>query len=138
MPDDEEKVVEGEVIPPGREQSAHEEKKAPEPAKRRSFYHPLSGVVILGIDWLAFGMDLFSGFAALAAVSAVSFVVTFYVVLGIQRRLHDDKPGMAVFKALVGALAAGVPFPVTGTIVGAAIIALSGLPTLPWRRRGLE
>lgn len=135
MPDEEEKIVEGEVVPPAGGASREKPK---EPAKRRSFYHPLSGVVILGIDWLAFGMDLFSGFAALAAVSAVSFVVTFYVVLGIQRRLNEDKPGAAVAKALIGALAAGLPFPVTGTMVGAAIIALSGLPTLPWRRRGLE
>jgi hypothetical protein len=140
MPDEDERIVEGEVIPPGgeRRQRGQDKPKEPAPAKRRSFYHPLSGVVILGIDWLAFGMDLFSGFAALAAVSAVSFVVTFYVVLGIQRRLHEDRPGPALVKALIGALAAGLPFPVTGTIVGAAIIALSGLPTLPWRRRGLE
>jgi hypothetical protein len=28
----------------------------------RTFYHPASGVVILGLDWLAFGTDLFTGF----------------------------------------------------------------------------
>ncbi len=126
MSDD--KVVEGEVFG-GAPQ-------APEPSgKRRSFYHPLSGVVILGVDWLAFGMDLFSGFIAFAVVSALAFVVTFYVVLAIQRRWHDDKPGAAIVKALLGASAAGVPFPITGTIVGAAIVALSGLPSMYFKRR---
>lgn len=117
------KVVEGEVVG-GAPQP-------PEPSgKRRSFYHPLSGVVILGVDWLAFGMDLFSGFAALAVLSILAFVATFYAVLAIQRR-QGDKPGAAAAKAFLGAVAAGVPFPVTGTIVGAAIIALSGMPLRP-------
>ncbi len=115
------KIVEGEIVA--------EQPSSPERAKAKTFFHPASGALILGVDWLAFGLDLFSGFAALAVVSVASFVVTFYGVLAIQRRWHGDKPGAASLKALLGALAAGVPFPVTGTIVGAAILALSGLPT---------
>jgi hypothetical protein len=125
-----EKIVEGEVVPPGGEPP-----KTPPDTRGRTFFHPLSGAVILAIDWVAFGMDLFSGFAALLAVSLLAFAGTFYAVLWIQRRLHNDRPYPALLKALLGALAAGVPFPVTGTIVGAAIIALSGLPTLPWKKR---
>jgi len=121
------KIVEGEVVdgpPPEPEK----------PAKAKSFFHPASGALILGVDWLAFGLDLASEFVALAVVSVLAFVVTFYGVLAIQRRWHGDKPGAAAFKAFLGALAAGVPFPVTGTIVGAAILALSGLPSLKLRR----
>ena len=51
----------------------------------------------------------------------------------LKARLRGDAPRAAFLKAFAGALAAGVPFPVTGTIVGAAILALSGLPSL--RRR---
>lgn len=91
------------------------------------FFHPLSGAVILSVDWLAFGLDLFSGFAALALVSLLSFALTFYAVLSIQRRLRGDAPGPALLKALLGALAAGAPFPVAGTLVGVAILSLSGL-----------
>ena len=120
-----ERVVEGEVV--------GGVPNPPEPAGKKTFFHPLSGALILVIDWLAFGTDLVTGPAAVAVVAVLAFTATFYGVLIIQRRLHDDKPGPAGLKALIGAVAAGVPLPITGTIVGAAIIALSGLPTWPWR-----
>ena len=107
---------------------------APAPEARKTFFHPYSGLVILCVDWLAFGADFFSGFLALAVVAVAAFIATFWAVSAIQRRLHGDTPGMANLKALLGAAAAGVPFPVTGTIVGTAILALSGLP-LPGRPR---
>lgn len=122
--EDPERVVEGEVVggvPP----------RAPrEPQPRgRSFFHPLSGALILAVDWLAFGLDWASGFVLLAVVALLAFGVTYVGVELIQRKLHGDAPRKAALKALLGALAAGVPFPVAGTIVGAAILALSGLPT---------
>ena len=126
MSDD--RIVEGEIVGGAPE-------PVKEPARSKSFFHPLSGAVILGVDWLAFGLDMFSGFAALLIVALLSFLGTYYAVLAIQRSLHGDKPGAATAKALLGAAAAGVPFPVTGTIVGAAILVLSGWPALPWRRR---
>lgn len=117
-------IKEGEIVGP-----------EPSPAPRKkSFFHPLSGLVILGLDWLAFGMDFFSGFAALLVVSVATFAATFALVSAIQRRLHGDSPAAAAGKAFLGAVAAGVPFPVTGTIVGAAILALSGLADLARRR----
>ena len=119
-----EDIKEGEIVGP----------EPPVAPKKRSFFHPLSGMVILGLDWLAFGMDFFSGFAALLIVSVATFAATFAMVSLIQRRLNGDSPGAAAGKAFLGAVAAGVPFPVTGTIVGAAILALSGLPDLARRR----
>ena len=123
MSEPEDKPVEGEIV------SGFPE-KTPPPAPGRTFFHPLSGVVILGIDWLAFGADFFSGFLMVAGVSVAAFALTFWAVYGIQERLHGDGPAKAAMKALIGAVAAGVPFPVTGTMVGAAILVLSGLPTL--------
>jgi hypothetical protein len=111
------KPVEGELV-------GEAPASAPKP---RSYFQPLSGLVILGIDWLAFGMDFASGFLALAAVSVLAFVVTFAIVAKIQRKACDSQ-STANLKALLGAIAAGVPFPVTGTIVGAWILMLSGLP----------
>lgn len=101
-----------------------------EPVRRASFFHPLSGAIILGIDWLAFGLDLFSDFAALLMVGLLAFAATYYAVYWAQTRLRGDSPGAARVKALLGAAAAGVPFPITGTIVGAAILGLSGLPSI--------
>ena len=90
--------------------------------------------MILGLDWLAFGADWASGFLLLALTSALTFAVTFAAVAAIQIRLSSDAPRKAYWKAFLGALAAGVPFPITGTVVGAAILVLSGLPS-SWRDR---
>ena len=80
------------------------------------------------MDWLAFGADFASGFLLLLLVSLAAFAVTFAAVWAVQTRLAGDSRGRALWKALLGATAAGVPFPVTGTIVGAWILALSRRP----------
>jgi hypothetical protein len=86
------------------------------------------------VDWLAFGIDLPTGFLLTPLVCLVAFGVTLWAVARIQVRDGDDLR-RAYFKAFLGAFAAGVPFPVTGTIVGTAILILSGLPRGSlWRR----
>ena len=67
-------------------------------------------------------------------MSLAAFGVTFWAVARIQMR-DGDGLKRSCFKAFLGAVAAGVPFPVTGTIVGAAILVLSGLPKGALRRR---
>ncbi|HAH05748.1 MAG TPA: phosphoribosylaminoimidazole carboxylase [Elusimicrobia bacterium] len=99
------------------------------PPPPNTFFHPLSGLAILAIDWLAFGADLVTGHLAVAFMSLAAFCAAYYSIWSVQRRLQGDSPGKARLKALLGALAAGVPFPVTGTVVGAAILVLSGLPS---------
>lgn len=94
---------------------------------RATFYHPLSGAVILGVDWLAFGADAATGGLMLLITSTAAFVVTFVAVAAVQIQLRGDRPRQACLKALLGAAAAGVPLPITGTFIGAAILALSGL-----------
>jgi hypothetical protein len=121
---DEEKVYEGEVVHEGGE-AAGEKPRAV--GKARTFFEPLSGAVILGVDWLAFGADFFSGGLALGIVAVAAFGATFYSVRKLQLRAGDSEKA-ALYKALIGATAAGVPTPITGTLVGAAILALSGLP----------
>lgn len=96
---------------------------------KKSFYEPMSGAVILGVDWLAFGIDAPTGFALVAFVSAAAFGSVFYAVEKIQLRAGDP-PRAARVKALLGATAAGAPFPVTGTIMGTVILAMSGLGAL--------
>jgi hypothetical protein len=103
------------------------------PRSPRSFYHPLSGAVILGLDWLAFGTDVLTGFVELALSSVVVFVVTYLAVQAIQIRLHGDSLKAARLKALLGAVAAGAPFPIGGSLLGAGILMMSGLSR--WRRR---
>jgi hypothetical protein len=97
----------------------------------RTFYHPASGVVILGLDWLAFGTDFLTGFLALPAVCILSFMASFPVIYVIQLRWSKDTIGTALGKAFLGAFMVGLPFPITGTMLGAAILALAGLPHHP-------
>ncbi len=96
-----------------------------------SFYHPASGVVILALDWLAFGSDLMSGMLALPLVCVVAFLATFPSLYLIQTKWSQDKVGPALGNSILGAFLVALPFPITGTLLGAAVLALSGLPKNP-------
>jgi uncharacterized membrane protein len=97
----------------------------------RTFYHPASGVAILMLDWFAFGTDFFTGFLALPVVCVLAFLVSFPLVFVIQRKWTKDSASAALGKAFLGAFMVGLPFPITGTMLGAAILALSGLSHHP-------
>ncbi len=97
----------------------------------KTFYHPASGVVILGLDWLLFGSDLMTDFLALPVMCVVGFLATFPLVLAIQRKWSLNTWPQALGKAFLGAFMVGLPFPITGTLLGAAILALAGLPHHP-------
>jgi hypothetical protein len=97
----------------------------------KSFYHPGSGVVILGIDFIVFGTEAVSGFLDTPIMSVVAFLATFPLVFFIQRKWSGNSNATAFGKAFLGAFMAGLPFSIAGTIYGAAILALSGLPHHP-------
>jgi len=97
----------------------------------RTFYHPASGVVILGLDWLAFGTDFLTGFLALPVMCVLAFLVSFPVVYIIQLKWSKDLVGPALGKAFLGAFMVALPFPITGTLLGFAILTLAGLPHHP-------
>jgi hypothetical protein len=100
-------------------------------ANYKTFYHPASGVVILGLDWLAFGTDALTGFLALPEMCVLAFLFSFAAVLAIQVKWSKDKMPTALGKAFLGAFLVGLPTPITGTMLGAGILALSGLPHHP-------
>ena len=97
----------------------------------RTFYHPASGVVILAFDWLAFGTDLLSDFLAWPVISILSFLLTFPFLYLIQSKWSLDTKASAMGKAFLGAFLVALPFPITGTLLGAAVLALAGLPGNP-------
>lgn len=124
------------VLPPipqdGQTASPQQVTKQPVPFEGlRTFYHPASGVAILALDWFTFGTDFLTGFMALPLMCVLSFMVSFVLVLIIQLKWSRDKIGTALGKAFFGAFLVGLPFPITGTLLGAAILALSGLPHHP-------
>jgi hypothetical protein len=85
----------------------------------RTFYHPASGVVIL------------TGFLAVPVMCVLSFLFSFMLILAIQLKWSRDAIPAALGKSFLGAFLVGLPFPITGTLLGAAILALSGLPHHP-------
>ncbi len=94
---------------------------------KKTFYHPASGLAILAIDWLFFGLEWELGPVSMALGCLGAFGITFAVVKRIQTRWHGDEPRLANAKAVLGATAAGVPFAIGGTLVGGLILVLSGL-----------
>src|SRR5258708_892786 len=122
------------VLPPLPKDAAYSSTPPPpaEPASLppfaglRTFYHPASGVVILGLDWLAFGTDLLTGLMALPVICVLAFLISFPVIYTIQIKWSRDAVGPALGKAFLGAFLVGLPFPITGTLLGAAILALAG------------
>jgi hypothetical protein len=96
---------------------------------KKTFFHPWSGLIILGVDWLAFGVELPTGFLITPIVSILAYIVTYTLVKKIQLEQNGDNLESARRKALIGAIAAAIPIPITGTVVGVAILMLSGLPT---------
>lgn len=103
------------------------------PAK--PFFQRASGAAILLVDWLCFGLEWELGPVSVAVMSLAAFAITYAAVWKIQTRAGGDDARRAHGKAFLGALAAGAPFPVTGTVIGGLILALSGLklPKLPGR-----
>lgn len=105
-------------------------------SERRTFYHPASGAAILAFDWLFFGLSWEFGPVSMVLACVAAFGATYFVVERVQRRWHGDPPRLARAKAVFGAAAAGVPFAITGTVVGGLILVLSGLkPSLGFLRR---
>jgi hypothetical protein len=92
-----------------------------------SFLHPLTGLAMLGLDWLLFGGELVSGFVSEPLLVPLGAVAGFASAFWIERRYAKRGVGRSVLAALFGGLVVGVPWPIGGTFVGLIVLALSGL-----------
>src|SRR6185295_19393825 len=93
----------------------------------RTFLHPASGALILGLDWLLWSGTVATGGAA-AAVTGVAGLALGGTGVGlVQRHLAKDSPRAAFVKGVIAGVIVGAPFPIAGTVVGATVLALSGL-----------
>jgi hypothetical protein len=129
MPDSQPHNEPAKEVPVELVTSRGEPVKKTAPGAEKTFFHPWSGLTILGVDWLAFGADLPTGFILMPLVCIAAYIVTYILVKKIQIEQNHDSIIAARRKAIIGAIAAAVPFPITGTIFGIAILMLSGLPT---------
>ncbi|HMJ88505.1 MAG TPA: hypothetical protein VK530_01745 [Candidatus Acidoferrum sp.] len=109
------------------------ERDAPPHPKGRFWLHPKSGLLILAVDWFFFGPEIMTGEAAAIITSPLAFLVTTAGVFWIQRKRNGDSFRAAMFKALLGGIAAGIPTSIAGTMLGTTVLVLSGLSS--WNQR---
>ena len=90
-------------------------------------FHPAAAAMLVLVDnlWM---LPEFMG--ALWITVPLSFLTVFAATLGIQRIWGRDRLLVAVAKALFFGMVAAVPFSVTGTPVGLALLAWAGVKRL--------
>jgi len=92
-----------------------------------NWLHPMSGLLILGLDWLLFGGTFISAGAGTLAMSITGFILGMLTVLWVQRRWGGDSTNSSLWKSFLAGIAVGIPFPIFGTLLGGAILTMSGL-----------
>jgi hypothetical protein len=94
------------------------------------FFLPIAGLWILGLDWLLFSQDTVTLGLSTPLTSVLGFLIGSIGTYHFQRRFAADDGPRAGWKAFLAGLVVGVPLPLAGTIVGAWIVAKSGLAGL--------
>lgn len=93
----------------------------------RGLLLPLTGIWILALDWLLFSSNALTGGIATPVVVVIGFLVGGIGTLVLQKRVAGDPFWKAMFKALVAGVVVGVPWPLTGSLVGGWILLAAGL-----------
>lgn len=96
------------------------------PSKRKLFL-PISGLLILGLDWLLFSTNALSGGLATPLIAGLGFLLGTLGTFALQKRLAQDNWWKAAIKAVIAGIAVGVPWPLGGTILGGWVLLSSGL-----------
>ena len=102
-------------------------------ASSRTFLHPASGALILGLDWLFFAEGVLTLGLSTPFLALLGFGMAGLGTGLVQRRYGGHGTGAAALKGMLGGVAVGIPLPIAGTAVGGGILALSGLNNL-WGR----
>lgn len=94
--------------------------------------HFLSSMATILLDWLWFTIELPETLSVVALPALLPTilsvgVVGFATVTMVQHYIAKDEWGPAAAKGLVMGIAAGVPYPVVGTIVGTPLLVWAGI-----------
>jgi hypothetical protein len=100
----------------------------------RGLLLPLTGIWILALDWLLFSSNLMTAGLATPIVMAIGFFLGGGGTLILQKWIAGDPFWKALLKALVAGIVVGVPWPLTGTLVGGWILLAAGIKN-PQRQR---
>ncbi len=112
-------------------QKAQLQPEFPEIRKSGLNLHPMSGLLILFLDY-AFFMEEIT-IIALPFTCILAFVLSFVGVFLIQKYIDEENTGRAVAKAFFGGVVTGIPTPLFGTVFGTMILVISGLSFLKRR-----
>jgi hypothetical protein len=88
--------------------------------------HPLAALVTVVLDNVFGAFEILDPFMIVLTSFTVGTLGTVATML-VQHYLAKDEWGPSIAKGLVMGIIAGVPFPVTGTVVGVPLLAWSGL-----------
>jgi hypothetical protein len=104
----------------------------------RRFMLPVTGLLIMGLDWLFFSEEAASLGFAIPFTSLVGFVTGALGAYFLQRKYGLDSRPAALFKSVLAGVLVGIPLPLAGTLAGAWILTTSGLASFKdrlWKAR---
>ncbi len=91
---------------------------------------PVTGVWILGLDWLLFSQETISLGLATPLTVVVGFLGGAVGTYFFQSRYAGNRGPSAWLKSLAAGIVVGIPVPLAGTFVGGWILFNSGLASL--------
>lgn len=95
--------------------------------RTRRFLLPITGAMILVLDWLLFSSNAVSAGLATPLVALLGFVLGGVGAFLLQTRFGGDPWWKAGLKALLAGVVVGAPWPIGGTLVGGWVLFFSGL-----------
>ena len=107
-----------------------EKNAEPEPSEQTAgktftLLHPMSGVLVIALDYLCFGAEL--PLVTIPLVCLFAFLGSGFGVYIIQRNLAGNSRTKSLLKALICGIITAFPTPVFGTVLGSLVLAVSGL-----------
>ena len=102
----------------------------PKPASASFLLNPLSGMLILVLDYAFFGGELVTAGLGLPLACLIAFILSGTGVYLVQRMIEEEPRGRALTKAFISGVITGAPTPIFGTVFGTLILGVSGLNLL--------
>ncbi|HBC87258.1 MAG TPA: hypothetical protein DCZ94_09910 [Lentisphaeria bacterium] len=113
---------------PVEDKPAPKQPAFPEIRKSGLNLHPMSGLLILFLDYAFFVAEM--PVISLPLACFLAFTLSFTGVFLIQKYIDEENTGRAVAKAFFGGVVTGIPTPIFGTAFGSMILVVSGLSFL--------
>lgn len=98
--------------------------------KAKNLLHPMSALLTIAVDWAFFGADAATTGLSLPLTITIASLITFIGSFLIQKNISKNPVGTSLAKAFFLGVMAGIPTPIAGTTVGAAILALAGIRSI--------